>query len=85
MEIERKVDKWRGRSAVSQLFHAKGDKETIVASKLNLNRVLHVFNVPSIDSVLLSLTSTFQTELSIGTHTVVLDIHRNMGDRPGRY
>ena len=44
-EIQRKVIKQSGRNAVSRLVHAANDKETIAAWKLDLNRILHVFNV----------------------------------------
>jgi len=36
------------RNVVSQLFHAKYNKEKIAAWKLDLNRILHVFNVRSL-------------------------------------
>jgi len=34
-----------GRNAVSRLLHAKNDKETIGAWRLDLIRILQVFNV----------------------------------------
>ena len=46
-EIQRKAMKQSERNAVSRLFHAKYNKEKIVAWKLDLNRILHVFNVRS--------------------------------------
>ena len=91
-EIQRKVIKQSGRNPASRLLHAKNDRETIAAWKLDLNRVLHVFNVRSVTSVWLLLTIQFQTELIVkihvivsdvhdgvaNTHTMVSDIHRNM-------
>jgi len=62
----------------SRLFHAKNDKEVIAAWRLDLNRVLHVFNVRSAGSVLLPLTSPLQTELAINTHAMVVDIHHRV-------
>ena len=44
-EIQGKVVKQSQRNLASRIFHAKGDKETIAAWKLDLNRILHVFNV----------------------------------------
>ena len=39
------VIKRNERDVVSRLVHAKSDKETIAAWKLDLNRILHVFTV----------------------------------------
>jgi hypothetical protein len=47
-EIRRKVIKQSGRNAVSRLLRAKNDKETIAAWKIELNRILQVFNVRSV-------------------------------------
>ena len=44
-EIQKRVIKQSRRNAVSKLFHARNDKETITAWKMDLNRILHVFNV----------------------------------------
>ena len=41
-------------------------------------RILHVFNVRSIASVLPFLTLHFQTELAINTQIMVSDIHRSI-------
>ena len=51
--------------------------DTMAAWRSDINRILHVFNVRSVGSVQLSLTS-LQTELTINTHVMVLDIHRNV-------
>ena len=47
-DIQRNLDKWGKRSAVSQHFHAKNDKEKIAAWKSELDRILQVFNVRSV-------------------------------------
>ena len=47
-EIRTKVTEQSKRNVVSRLLHAKNDKEKIVAWKLDLNRILHVFNVRSV-------------------------------------
>ena len=78
-EIHEKVVKQSERNVVSRLVHAKNDKDTVASWKLDLNRILHVFNVRPVGSVPLSLTaSILQTELAITTHMLVLDLHRNV-------
>ena len=86
-EIQDEVIKRSGRGTASRLFHAKNDKEAIVAWKLDLNRILHIFNVRSSSVVFTraSLILPLQTELAMNTHTLaidtnalVLDIHRNV-------
>ena len=54
-EIQRKVIKQSGNNPVSRLFHAKNDKEMITSWKLDLNRIIHVFNVRSVGSAPFSL------------------------------
>ena len=58
-EIQRNIIKRGKRSAISRLFHAKEDKETIAAWRLDLNRILHVFNVRTIAAVRALLTARF--------------------------
>ena len=50
-EIERRVVERGGRNAVARILHAKNDGGTIAAWKLDLSRILHVFNVCSAVSV----------------------------------
>ena len=76
--IQEKIVEKGGRNFLSRLAHAKNDKETIAAWKLDLNRILHVFNVSLVISVRPSPTVHWQTELAINTHTMVFDIHRNI-------
>jgi len=76
-EIQEKVIEKGGRNLLSRLVHAKNDKETMVTWRSDLNRVLLVFNVCSMASILQSLTPLPQTELTIGTHAMVSDLHRN--------
>jgi len=87
-EIEGNVVKLGKRNAVSRLFHSKDDKERIAGWRLDLNRVLHVFNVRSITSSPTFLIIRFQTELAINTHgavvntqNIVSDIHRTIVER----
>ena len=77
-QIQRKAIKHSKRNAVSQLFHAKNDKETIASWKADLNRILHVFNVRSIVSVWLLLIVCSQTELAINTHVIVSDVRHGV-------
>ena len=44
-DIRKKATRLSGRGHVSRLLYAKGDKEKIAAWKLELNRILLVFNV----------------------------------------
>ena len=77
-EIKRKVTKRTKRNVVSRLVHARDDKDTIAAWKLDLNRILHVFNVRSVIFTQLSLTIPFQTELAMNTHMTVSEMHHNV-------
>jgi hypothetical protein len=79
-EIQRKVIKRSRRNTVSRLFRAKNDKETIANWRLELNRILHVFNVRSVISAWSSLTVNFQTELAVNTHVTVTDMHTVVSD-----
>ena len=47
-EIHERVTEKSKRNQLSRLFHARNDKETIGTWKLDLNRILHVFNVRSL-------------------------------------
>ena len=79
-EIQRGIVKGGKRSAISRVFHAKDDQGTIAAWRLDLNRILHIFNVRSITSVWPWLTARFQTELAINTNVVVSDVHRGVAN-----
>ena len=46
-EIQGRIVEKGQRNLLSRLVHAKNDKDTIAAWKLDLNRILHVFNVSS--------------------------------------
>ena len=77
-EIHGKVTEKSGRNPLSRLVHAKNDKETISAWKLDLNRILHVFNVRSLVFTRISLIVSFQTELAVNTHVTVSDMRHDM-------
>ena len=74
------VIKQSKRNVVSRLFNAKDDKDTIAAWRLDLNRILQVFNVRSITSSPPLLTICFQTELAINTHIAVSNIGHEVAD-----
>ena len=84
MEIQRKVIEQGERNVVSRFIHSENDKEAITTWKLNLDKILHVFNVRSVTSVRISLTVHLQTELATitdvaDTHTIMHDVYRMMG------
>ena len=54
--IQEKIIEKCGRSLLSRLANAKNDKETVATWKLDLNRILHVFNVCHVFAVRISLT-----------------------------
>jgi hypothetical protein len=66
------------RNVISRHLHARDDKEKIAAWKLDLMRILDIFNVRSIASVWLLLTLHFQTELAINTHVTVTKVHHDV-------
>ena len=69
----------KNRNPVPRVFHAKNDGAAIAAWRMNLDRILQIFNVrlmaPSLPTL---LTTNFQTELALHTHVAVFDIHRTM-------
>ena len=56
----------------------RNDRDKIVAWRLELNRIPHVFNVSPIVSPLTPLISRSQTELAINTHTAISDIRHDV-------
>ena len=78
--IREKIIEKRGQNLLSRLANAKNDKETIATWKLDLNRILHIFNVSPVIVVwpLLTGTTHSQTELAINTHVIVSDVHRGV-------
>ena len=78
VEIQRNIIKQGQRNGISRILYAKNDKETIASWRLDLNRILHVFNVRDITPARPSLTVHVQTELAINTNVVVSDVHRDV-------
>ena len=87
-EIQRNIIKRGKRNAICRLFHKRGDNKAIATWRLDLNGILHVFNVRSLTSVRLLLTFRFQTELerntradmghsATNTHAIVSHIHHD--------
>ena len=93
-EIQRNIIKRGKRNAISQCFHKKNDSKAIAGWRLDLDRILHVFNVRSVTFGWPSLTFSFQTELEINTratdsdirhdiantHPIVPDVHHDISD-----
>lgn len=79
--IQKKVK--QGKRNVASLFlRVKGGKDRVAAWRRDLVKVLQVFNVRIICSIThLRPQTPSQTELAIGTHMVVADIHRNVLER----
>lgn len=81
-EIQREVIKRGKQNTISRLFHAN-DKEIIATWRLDLDRILHIFNVRSVTSVWPLLTSRLQTKLGINIHVVDSDIrHEAVNTHP---
>ena len=78
MEIQGKAIKRSKRNAVSRLLHAKYDKGMISTWKLDLTRILRVFNVRSIVSIRLLLIVHMQIELATNTHEIISDVHHDI-------
>ena len=74
--IQEKIIEKGRRNLLARFAHAKNDKETMVTWKLDLNRILHVFNVRSVAAAWLLLIDHSQTELAINTHVLVSDVHQ---------
>jgi hypothetical protein len=72
-EIRRHIVKRGKRNPISRHYHKKEDKKAITTWKLDLNGILHVFNVCSVTSVWRLLTFRFQTELGMNAHPTVSD------------
>ena len=77
-EIQERVIEKGERNLLSRLVHANSDKEAVGAWKLDLNSILHVFNVRSVGFTQISLIFPFQTELAVNTHVTVSDIRRDV-------
>ena len=80
-EIQRHVVKWGKRNVISQHYHAKDDKKAITAWRLDLNGILQVFNVGTVTSARLLLTSRFQTGLGMDAHATVSDDHQDAANK----
>ena len=76
-EIQRHIIKRGKRNAISRRYHAEDDKEAIATWRLDLDRILHVFNVCSATPARRLLTFRFQTELGVNAHASVSDTHQD--------
>lgn len=76
--MQRKIIKRGNRNPISRLLHSRNDKEPIAAWKSDLDKILRVFNVCSVRYYLNVVNCPPQTELTLNTHTLVADLHRNV-------
>ena len=79
-DIEKKIVNIGKRNALSRLFHSKDDREKIAAWRLDLNRILHVFNVRPVTASPTFLTAFLQTELAINANATVCDIRHDVAN-----
>ena len=79
-EIERKVVHQGNRGSVERFLHTKNDKEKISAWKLELDRILRVFQVGSIIDLLILLTVYHQTELAINACLEISEVGQGVSD-----
>ena len=79
-EIQEKIVKWGKRNALSQFLHTKNDEKTIATWRLELTRVLQVFNVCPVHSIRSLLTFHFQDKLVINPPATVSDIRHDVAD-----
>ena len=80
-QIQRSAVEPKKRNPISRIFHAKKDEATIAAWRSNLDRILHVFEVRSIErSLVTPLTVRLQTELALHTNVAVSDIREDVAN-----
>ena len=79
-EIQQRIVGQGKRGAISRYFHAKNDKDKIAAWRLELNRILQIFNVRPIVSARSLLTMRLQTEVTINMHATVSDTRNMVSD-----
>ena len=83
-QIQRSVAEPDKRNIFSRILNPNKDKETIVAWRSDLDRIVHVFEVCStIHSLPILLTVHLQRELALHTHIAVTDIREDVGDIRG--
>ena len=80
-EIQRHIIRRGKRNVISRLYHAKDDKKAITAWRLDLNGILHVFNVCFVTSARRLLNSRLQTELRISPHATVSDANQDAANK----
>jgi len=79
-EIQEKIVKWGKRNAISQFLHTKNDEKMIATWRLELTRILQVFNVCPVHSIRSLLTFRCQTKLVINSPATVSDIHHDVAN-----
>ena len=81
-EIQKNTIKRGKRNPISRRYHAKDDKEAIAAWKLELNWILHIFNVRYVVSMRLLLTFRYKTELGTSARATASGTHQDPADKP---
>ena len=79
-EIQRHIIERGKRNVISRHYHAKDDKEAIATWRLELNRILPVFNVCPITPARRSLTFRLQIELGANTHATISGTHQDIAN-----
>ena len=79
-EIQRHIIKRSKRNVISRHYHAKDDKEAIASWRLELDRILPVFNVCPITPARRLLTFRLQIELGVNTHATVSGTHQDIAN-----
>ena len=79
-EIQGQIIKRGKRNAISRRYHRKDDKEAIATWRLDLDRILHVFDVRSVTSVRWLLISRVQTRLVGNPHSTVSDTRHDIAN-----
>ena len=80
-EIQRHIIKRDKRNAISRHYHAKDDEKAIDTWKLDLGRILPVFNVCPIAPARRLLTLRFQIELGVNSRATVSDAHQDTANK----
>ena len=80
--IQEHIIEWGKRNAISRRYHAKDAKEAVATWKLDLDRILRVFNVCSVAPAWQLLTFRFQVELRANLHVTGSEINQDATNKP---
>jgi len=79
-EIQGKIVKWGKRNAISQFLHTKNDEKMIATWRLELTRILQVFNVCPVHSVRSLLTFHFQAQPVMNPPATISDVRHDVAN-----